>query len=56
MYSLTEYSTNYSDTSGSSWQFKRDEIGDNENVSFDDSLYKYNLRRDAAADVKKKEM
>ena len=41
MYSLTEYSNNYSDTSGSSCQFKRDEIDDNENVSFDDSLYKY---------------
>ena len=26
MYNLTEYSDNYSDTSGSSWQFKRDEV------------------------------
>ena len=26
MYNLTEYSDNYSDTSGSLWQFKRDEI------------------------------
>ena len=25
MYNLIEYSDNYSDTSGSSWQFKRDE-------------------------------
>ena len=25
MYNLIEYSENYSDTSGSSWQFKRDE-------------------------------
>ena len=27
MYNLTEYSDNYSDTSGSLWQFKRDQIG-----------------------------
>ena len=26
MYNLTEYSDNYSDTSGSLWQFKRDEL------------------------------
>ena len=26
MYNLIEYSDNYSDTSGSLWQFKRDEI------------------------------
>ena len=29
MYILIEYSDNYSDTSGSSWQFKRDEVPDN---------------------------
>ena len=28
MYNLIEYSDNYSDTSGSLWQFKRDEIED----------------------------
>ena len=27
LYNLIEYSDNYSDTSGSLWQFKRDEIG-----------------------------
>ena len=26
---MIEYSNNYSDTSGSSWQFKRDEVPDN---------------------------
>ena len=26
LYNLTEYSDNYSDTSGSLWQFKRDEL------------------------------
>ena len=29
MYNLTEYSDNYSDRSGSFWQFKRDEVFDN---------------------------
>ena len=33
MYNLIEYSDNYSDTSGSLWDFKRDEIIDNENVT-----------------------
>ena len=29
MYNLIEYSDNYSGTSGSLWQFKRDEVSDN---------------------------
>ena len=29
MYNLIEYSDTYSDTSGSLWQFKRDEVTDN---------------------------
>ena len=33
MYNLIEYSDNYSDTSGSLWQFKRDEIIDNADVT-----------------------
>ena len=33
MYNLIEYSDNYSDTSGSLWQFKRDEIVNNADVS-----------------------
>ena len=48
MYNLIEYSDNYSDTSGSLWQFKRDEIEGNVDLSVDDnhipnnlSLYKY---------------
>ena len=31
IYNLMEYSNNYSDTSGSLWQFKRDEIENNAN-------------------------
>ena len=33
MYNLIEYRDNYSDTSGSLWDFKRDEIVDNANVT-----------------------
>ena len=30
LHNLIEYSDNYSDTSGSLWQFKRDELNDND--------------------------
>ena len=46
MYNLIEYSDNYSDTSGSLWQFKRDEITNNADVSNDNApsfKYKANL-------------
>ena len=43
MYSLIEYSDNYSDTSGSLWQFKRDEITNNADVTNDNNApsFKY---------------
>ena len=37
IFNLTEYSDNYSDTSGSFWDFKRDEIVNNANVTNDDN-------------------
>ena len=38
MYNLIEYSDNYSDTSGSLWQFKRDEVpADNADLTADNS-------------------
>ena len=37
MYNLIEYSDNYSDTSGSLWHFKRDEITSNTDVSNDNA-------------------
>ena len=37
MYNLTEYSDSYSDTSGSLWQFKRDEIEGNVDLTVDDN-------------------
>ena len=46
MYKLFEYIDNYSDTSGSLWQFKRDEIVNNADVSNDNAAsfkYKANL-------------
>ena len=47
MYNLTEYSDNYSGTSGSLWDFKRDEIVNNADVTNDDNApsfkYKANL-------------
>ena len=43
MYNLTEYSDNYSDTSGSLWQFKRDEVpANNADLTIDNSQsFKY---------------
>ena len=42
MYNFIEYSNNYSDTSGSLWQFKRDEITTNANVcNANSSSFKY---------------
>ena len=35
MYNLIEYNDNYSDTSGSLWQFKRDEIEGNVDLTVD---------------------
>ena len=47
MYNLIEYSDNYSDTSGSLWQFKRDEIINNAEVTNDNNApsfkYKSNI-------------
>ena len=46
MYNLIEYSNNYSDTSGSLWQFKRDEITNNADVTNDNAhsfIYEANL-------------
>ena len=47
MYNLIEYSDKYSDTSGSSWDFKRDEIDKNANVTNDDNApsFKYKARK-----------
>ena len=41
MYNLIEYSDNYSDTSGSLWQFKRDETNNNADVTNDDNALSF---------------
>ena len=59
MYSLIEYSDNYSDNSGSLWDFKRDEKVDNANVTNDDNAlsfkYKANLIGNTETNGTKKE-
>ena len=59
MYNLIEYSDNYSDTSGSLWDFKRDEIINNADVTNDDNApsfkYKSNLIGNTETDGAKKE-
>ena len=57
MYNLIEYSDNYSETSGSLWQFKRDEQnisnGNPDNVATNDSSsckYKSGILPNPAAD------
>ena len=60
IYNLIEYSNNYSDISGSLWQFKRDEIIGNFSFTNNNSSsfkYKSNLigNTDADGDIRKKE-
>ena len=46
MYNLIEYSDNYSSNSGSLWQFKRDEMVNNANVSNENApSFKYKANR-----------
>ena len=58
MYNLIEYSDSYSDTSGSFWNFKRDEIINNADVTNDDNApsfkYKANLIGNTVADRRNK--
>ena len=58
MYNLIEYSDNYSDTSGSLWDFKRDEIIDNADWNNDNNApsfkYKANLIGNTETDRTKK--
>ena len=53
MYNLLEYSNNYSDTSGSLWNFRRDEIEEDADLTINNiSSFKYkaNLIGDTVAD------
>ena len=60
MYNLLEYSDNYSDTSGSLWNFKRDEIEEDTDLTINNACsfkYKANLTGNTVVDEanKKKE-
>ena len=44
MYNLIEYSDNYSDISGSLWDFKRDEIVDNADMTNDNNAPSFNYK------------
>ena len=44
MHNLIEYSDNYSDSSGSLWSFKRDEITNNENVTNDNNALSFKYK------------
>ena len=58
VYNFIEYSDNYSDTSGRLWGFKKNEIGNNANVTDDDNVpsfkYKANLIGNTKTDVTRK--
>ena len=55
MYNLIEYSDNYSDTSGSLWGFKRDEIDNNAEVTNDDNTPSFKYKASLETDGTKKE-
>ena len=51
MYNLIEYSDNYSDTSGSLWDSKRDEIVDNANVTNDNNAPSFKYKASIIVDT-----
>ena len=59
MYNLIEYSDNYSDSSGSLWGFKRDDVLNNADATNDDNAplfkYKASLITNTEADETKRE-
>ena len=51
MYNLIEYSDNYSDTSGSLWNFKRDEITNNTYVTNDNNAFSFKYKSNLIGDT-----
>ena len=51
MYNLIEYSDNYSDTSGSLWQFKRDKIINNTEVTNDNNAPSFKYKTSIIGDT-----
>ena len=54
MYNLIEYSDNYSVTSGSLWQFKRDEMINNADVTNDDNAPSFKYKANPFRNTEKK--
>ena len=52
MYNLIEYTENYFDTSGSVWDFKRDEIVNNADVTNDDNAPSFKYKASIVGDTK----
>ena len=52
-YNLIEYSENYADTSGSLWDFKRDEIVNNANVGNDNNAPSFKYKASLIGETKK---
>ena len=52
MYNLIEYSDNYSNTSGSLWQFKRDEIIDNADLTNDNNAPSFKYKASIISNTK----
>ena len=52
MYNLIEYSNNYSDTLGRLWNFKRDEIIKNANVTNDDNASSFKYKANLIGNIK----
>ena len=53
MYNLIEYSDNYSDTSGSLWQFKGDEIINNAKVTNDNNAPSFKCKANLTGNTEK---
>ena len=51
MYNLIEYSDNYSDTSGTLWQFKRDEINNNAPVTNNNNAPSFKYKKSIIGDT-----
>ena len=51
IYNLIEYSDNYSDSSGSLWRFKRDEVVNNEDVTNNDNAPSFKYKASLITDI-----
>ena len=51
MHNLIEYSDNYSDTSGSLWQFQKHEINNTVNVTNDDNASSFKYKASVIGDT-----